>query len=82
MPQVEEEENDRLRELMRDLLLPCIQLINAYAAAENDGASVDWADVDQAHEFATNAVEGNFDLQRCDRCQQYFVPSLIQCACK
>jgi hypothetical protein len=76
------DENDRLRELTRDLLGPCVQLINAYAVAEEDGASVDWSDVDQAHEAAMSVVEGNFDLQRCGVCEQYFVPSLTRCGCR
>ena len=75
------EESDRLKELTRDLLVPCVQLINAYALAENDGASIDWSDVDQAHESAMSAVESNFDLQRCGVCEQHFVPSLTKCGC-
>jgi len=75
------DENDRLRELTRELLLPCVQLINAYAVGEEEGGSVDWADLDQAHESAVNAVEGNFDLQCCGVCQQYFIPSLTKCGC-
>lgn len=75
-----DEENDRLREIMRELVVPAVQLINAYAVAEESG-SVDWADVDQAHESAMSAVDGNFDLQRCGICEQYFIPSLTKCNC-
>ena len=75
------DENDRLKELTRDLLVPCLQLINAYALAEDGSASIDWSDVDQAHESALAAVENNFDLQRCGVCEQYFVPNLTKCGC-
>lgn len=75
------DENDRLRELTRDLLVPCVQLINAYAEGEENGGSVDWSDLDQAHDTAMHAVESNFDLQRCGVCEQYFVPSLTKCGC-
>ena len=75
------EEKDRLQELTRDLLVPCVQLINAYAAGEENGGSVDWSDIDQAHESAMSAVDGNFDLQKCGVCEQYFVPSLTRCGC-
>lgn len=79
MPQ---DENDRLRELTRDLLIPCIRLINAYAeGGENGEGSVEWYDLDQAHDAAMHAVKSNFDLQRCDTCAQYFVPNLTKCGC-
>jgi len=76
------EEKDRLQELTRDLLVPCVQLINAYSNGEEKGGSMDWSDVDQAHESALHAVEDNFDLQKCGVCEQYFVPSLTKCGCR
>ncbi len=74
-------ENDQLQERIAELLLPCIALINAYARAEPEGASVDLADVDHAHEVATSIVESNFDLQRCDVCREHFVPGYTVCGC-
>jgi len=75
-----DEENDRLRELLRDLLIPSVKLINAYVRGE-EGNSIKWEDLDDAHESAQAVVEDSFDLQRCASCGQYYVPSLTKCGC-
>jgi hypothetical protein len=77
----ESDEIDRLRELTRDLLVPSLLLVNAYAAGEASGGSIEWSDLDEAHRSAMSTVEDNFDLQKCGVCEYYFVPGLTKCGC-
>lgn len=39
-----------------DLLTACNRLLAAYEAGARNGGSIDWEDVDQAHELAVQAV--------------------------
>lgn len=40
-----------------DLVHACRLLVGAYERAEDDGASIDWEDIDAAHALALEALE-------------------------